>query len=159
MALGVLAATVLIIATGTTPAVALAAAGITWMFDDGFIIGRHAQLAWRGADDGWRLMILAGAALAGVLLSRALASRSARSPGPRSRVPAASTPSAHLMRPATVRHPRVRRAGVRQRALTGLEASHPATSWTRQASHGQNRRGTCGAGVVSLPEVRNHRAA
>ncbi len=159
IALGVLAATVLIIATGTTPAVALTAAGIAWMFDDGFIIGRHAQLAWRGADDGWRLMILAGAALAGVLLSRALASRSARSPGPRSRVPAATTPSAHLMRPATTRHPRVRRAAVRQKALTGLEASHPATSWTRQASHGQNRHGTCGAGVASLPEVRNHRAA
>ena len=142
MALGVLAATVLIIATGTTPAVALTAAGITWMFDD-----------------GWRLMILAGAALAGVLLSRALASRSARSPGPGSRVPAAGTPSAHLMRPAATRHPRVQRAAVPQKALTGLEASHPAASWTRQASHGQNRRGTCSRGVAGLPEVRNHRAA
>ncbi len=156
-ALVALAATVLIIATRTTPAVALATAGIVWMFDDGFIIGRHARLAWRGADDGWRLMILVGAALAGVLLSRAVASRSARSPGPRSRVPAARPPSVHLVRLVTTQHPSVRRAAVRQTALTGLEASHPAASLTRQA--GQNRHGTHGAGVIGLSEVRNHRAA
>ena len=47
-----LAATVLIIATRTTPAVALATARIVCMFDDSFIIGRHALLAWRGAAHG-----------------------------------------------------------------------------------------------------------
>ena len=162
MALGVLAATVLIIATGTTSAVALAVAGIAWMFDDGFIIGRHAQLAWRGADDGWRLMILVGAALAGIVLSRALASRYARSPGPGSRVPAASTPSAHLMRRlVTVRHPRVRRAG-RPAAGTHGPGGIPSGDFLDSGppGHGENRRGTCGAGVVGLSsEGRNHRAA
>jgi len=43
-------------------------AAITWMFNDGFLVGSNGTLAWHGAQDGWRLAILASSALAGGLI-------------------------------------------------------------------------------------------
>jgi hypothetical protein len=56
MGLVAFAVTVLVIATRTITAVALATAVIAWLFDNGFIIGRHGT--WPGTarvtDGGWR---------------------------------------------------------------------------------------------------------
>lgn len=46
-------------------AVAPGSAAIAWLFDNGFIIGRHAVLSWHATADGERLGILLAAAMAG----------------------------------------------------------------------------------------------
>lgn len=54
-----------------SPLVVPAAAAIAWLFDDGFMIGRHAILAWPGMAGLWRLAILLAAAAAGSALGAA----------------------------------------------------------------------------------------
>ncbi len=39
------------------------AAVIAWLFFDGFLVGRHAQLSWHGTSDAWRLGLLAAIAI------------------------------------------------------------------------------------------------
>lgn len=92
LALAALAVTVFLIAARTRLITALAVAGISWMFDDGFITGRDAQLSWHGAADGWRLAVLAGAALAGVLLARWVAREPAKPPAAPAKPPAPPVP-------------------------------------------------------------------
>jgi hypothetical protein len=58
-AYGLLAA---VVAASTRPAAAAGVALIAWMFDNGFIAGRHADLSWHGAADARRLAILLAAA-------------------------------------------------------------------------------------------------
>lgn len=47
-----------------------AGALILWLFYDGFLIGRHGDLAWHGAMDGWRLGVIAAGAIGGLLVGR-----------------------------------------------------------------------------------------
>ncbi len=68
-ALGLLSLAAFAVATRTTVPVALAAAGMGWLFYAGFITGRHAQLAWHGTADIRRLGILLGAVLCGTAVS------------------------------------------------------------------------------------------
>jgi hypothetical protein len=60
-AYGLLAA---VVAASTRPAAAAGVAVIAWMFDNGFIVGRHAVLNWHGTADARRLAILLAAAAA-----------------------------------------------------------------------------------------------
>ncbi|HYA53853.1 MAG TPA: hypothetical protein VEG33_22100 [Streptosporangiaceae bacterium] len=64
-AYGLLAA---VVAASTRPAAAAGVALIAWMFDNGFIVGRHAELSWHGAADARRLAILLAAAAAAAML-------------------------------------------------------------------------------------------
>jgi hypothetical protein len=73
VALAVLAFALLVAARRMTLPAALASGGMAWLFYDGFIIGRHAQLAWAGARGGlWLLVLVAAAVCASVtgLLAR-----------------------------------------------------------------------------------------
>jgi len=82
VAYGLLAA---VVAAHTRPAAAAGVALIAWMFDDGFIVGRHADLSWHGAADVRRLAILLAAGAMGSMLgSRIRAARQgqAHSDGP-----------------------------------------------------------------------------
>jgi hypothetical protein len=68
VAYGLLAA---VVAAHTRPAAATGVALVAWMFDNGFIIGRHAHLSWHGAADVRPLVVLlAAAAMGSVLGSR-----------------------------------------------------------------------------------------
>ncbi len=62
------------ICLGSRPLLVPAIAIIIWLFDDGFIVGRHADLTWHGAADLRRLAILlaaaAGGSAVGALLRR-----------------------------------------------------------------------------------------
>jgi hypothetical protein len=79
VAYGLLAA---VVAAHTRPAAAAGVALIAWMFDDGFIVGRHADLSWHGAADVRRLVILlAAGATGGWLGSRIRAARRGPAPG------------------------------------------------------------------------------
>jgi hypothetical protein len=69
IALGLMAIVVCVVATRMTAPVALATGAMGWLFYAGFIIGRHAQLAWHGAADAQWLGILLGAALCGAAAS------------------------------------------------------------------------------------------
>jgi hypothetical protein len=69
IALGLMAVVACTVATRMTAPVALASGAMGWLFYAGFIIGRHAQLAWHGAADAQWLGILLGAALCGVAAS------------------------------------------------------------------------------------------
>jgi hypothetical protein len=62
---GLLAA---VVAAHTRPSAAAGVALVVWMFDNGFIIGRHAHLSWHGDADVRRLVILLAAAAAGSVL-------------------------------------------------------------------------------------------
>jgi len=64
-AYGLLAA---VVAAATRPAAAAGVALTAWMFDNGFIVGRHADLSWHGAADARRLAILLAAAAAAAML-------------------------------------------------------------------------------------------
>jgi hypothetical protein len=64
-AYGLLAA---VVAASTRPAAAAGVALIAWMFDNGFIVGRHADLSWHGTVDARRLAILLAAATAAAML-------------------------------------------------------------------------------------------
>ncbi|GAA1959709.1 hypothetical protein GCM10009838_15070 [Catenulispora subtropica] len=46
------------------------AAFILWLFYDGFLVGRHGDLVWHGAMDGWRLGFIGAGALGGLLMGR-----------------------------------------------------------------------------------------
>jgi hypothetical protein len=69
IALGLMAVVACAVATRMTALVALATGAMGWLFYAGFIIGRHAQLAWHGAADAQWLGILLGAALCGAAAS------------------------------------------------------------------------------------------
>ena len=75
-AYGLLAA---VVAASTRPAAAAGVALIGWMFDNGFIVGRHADLGWHGSADVRRLAILLAVAMLG---SRLRAPHQARFPPP-----------------------------------------------------------------------------
>jgi hypothetical protein len=80
IAYGLLAA---IVAASTRPAAAVGVALIAWMFDNGFIVGRHADLGWHGSADVRRLAILLAVAAAAALVGSLLrAPRQARFPPP-----------------------------------------------------------------------------
>jgi hypothetical protein len=53
------------------PAGAASAAVIAWLFFDGFLAGRHAELRWHGNADAWRLGLLVAIA-AGTSAARRL---------------------------------------------------------------------------------------
>jgi hypothetical protein len=57
-----------VVAASTRPAAAAGVALIAWMFDNGFVAGRHADLSWHGAADARRLAILLAAAVAAAVL-------------------------------------------------------------------------------------------
>jgi hypothetical protein len=61
VAYGVLA---VLVAVRTRPAAVPGIAVIAWLFDDGFLLGRHGVLTWHGSADVWRLLILAALAAA-----------------------------------------------------------------------------------------------
>ena len=60
------------VAARIRPAAAPGVALIGWMFDSGFIIGRHAHLTWQGSADVRRLAILLAVAVAASLLGSRL---------------------------------------------------------------------------------------
>ena len=66
----VLASVLLAAGMRLNPYAALAAGVIGWLFYDGFIVGRHGNLAWAGAREGWWLLVLLGVALCGSVLGR-----------------------------------------------------------------------------------------
>jgi K+-sensing histidine kinase KdpD len=76
--LALLALTVLVLATRSTAMAALGTGAMAWLFYDGFIIGRHADLAWHGTTDLEPLALLLGAALCGIATSWLLARASER---------------------------------------------------------------------------------
>jgi hypothetical protein len=79
VAYGLLAA---IVAAHTRPAAAAGVALIAWLFDNGFIIGRHAHLSWHGAADIRRLVILLAAGAVGSMLGFHIrAARQGSAPG------------------------------------------------------------------------------
>lgn len=86
-----------LICLGSRPLLVPAIAIIIWLFDDGFIVGRHADLAWHGMADLRRLAILLAAAAAsgavGALLRR-------RQPPPGRSQPAAGDGTGPLSRHA-----------------------------------------------------------
>ena len=63
VALAVLAFALLVAASRMTLPVGLASAIMAWLFYDGFIIGRHADLAWAGVREAWWLAVLLAAAV------------------------------------------------------------------------------------------------
>jgi hypothetical protein len=96
--LALLALTVLVLATRSTAMAALGTGAMAWLFYDGFIIGRHADLAWHGTTDLEPLALLLGAALCGIATSWLLARAS--EPGasePRASEPRASEPRASAL--------------------------------------------------------------
>jgi hypothetical protein len=79
VAYGLLAA---LVAAHARPAAAAGVALVAWLFDNGFIVGRHAHLAWHGAADARRLVILlAAAAIGSTVGSRIRAARQGPAPG------------------------------------------------------------------------------
>lgn len=73
-ALAAFAAVTAAIAARSAP---LAAPGIgitAWLFDNGFLVNRHADLAWHGTADGIRLGVLLGVAVCGAALGWAVRS-------------------------------------------------------------------------------------
>jgi hypothetical protein len=69
---------------------------IAWLFYAGFIIGRHAVLAWDGTAAWWRLAICVGAAIAGCATGRLV--RAILAPaGPRWRRGWAEAPAAERL--------------------------------------------------------------
>jgi hypothetical protein len=92
VAYGLLAA---IVAAHTRPAAAVGVALIVWLFDDGFIIGRHAHLSWHGAADArWLIILLAAGAMGSMLGARIRAARPGPAPGD-----GTSVASGHTFRP------------------------------------------------------------
>jgi hypothetical protein len=74
-----------VVAASTRPTAAAGVALIAWMFDNGFIVGRHADLSWHGAADARRLAILLAAAAAAAVLGshiRRANERPVPTPGP-----------------------------------------------------------------------------
>ncbi len=71
VALAILAFALLVAARRMTLPTALASGGMAWLFYDGFIIGRHAQLVWDGARGAWWLLVLVAAAVCGSLVGQA----------------------------------------------------------------------------------------
>ena len=65
VALVVLASALLVAARRMTLPVALASAAMAWLFYDGFIAGRHADLAWTGVRETWWVLVLMAAAACG----------------------------------------------------------------------------------------------
>lgn len=65
VALALLAVTAFVLGTRTPAWVAASSGLVGWLFYDGFIAGRHANLAWHGVVDARRLGLLAGCAAAG----------------------------------------------------------------------------------------------
>jgi hypothetical protein len=68
VALAILAFALLVAARRMTPPAALASGGMAWLYYDGFIIGRHAQLVWAGAQGAWWLLVLVAAAVCGSVI-------------------------------------------------------------------------------------------
>jgi hypothetical protein len=68
--LAVLACALLAAGTRLTLPAALGSGVIAWLYYDGFIIGRHGDLAWGGTREAWWLLALLGAALCGSALGR-----------------------------------------------------------------------------------------
>lgn len=66
--LAALAAVSAVIAALSVPLAAPGIGAIAWMFDNGFLVNRHADLIWHGTADGIRLGVLLGAAVAGAVL-------------------------------------------------------------------------------------------
>jgi len=72
-----------VVAARTRPAAAVGVALIAWMFDNGFIVGRHADLGWHGSADVRRLAILLAVAVVAALVGTLLrAPHQARFPPP-----------------------------------------------------------------------------
>ena len=61
-ALVLLACVAAAVASRVTVPAAIACGGIAWLFFDGFVIGRHADLGWQGAASGWQIAACVGAA-------------------------------------------------------------------------------------------------
>ena len=97
-AYGLLAA---VVAASTRPAAAAGVALTAWMFDNGFIVGRHADLSWHGAADAGRLAILLAAAAAAAMLGshiRGASQGPLPAPGPATAVdPGQGTPDGRLV--------------------------------------------------------------
>jgi hypothetical protein len=70
VALAVLASALLAATAHLTFGAALAAGGIAWLFFDGFVIGRHGNLAWGGTREVWWILVLLGGALCGWVLGQ-----------------------------------------------------------------------------------------
>jgi hypothetical protein len=68
LALAVLQLAVLVAATKMSLPVALVSAVVAWLFYDGFVIGRHGNLAWEGASGEWWLLVLVATAACGFAL-------------------------------------------------------------------------------------------
>lgn len=82
-ALAAFAALTVVVAARTAPLAAPGMGIIAWMFDNGFLVNRHAHLVWHGTADGIRLGVLLGAAVCGAALGWAVRSSGSRvSPGP-----------------------------------------------------------------------------
>jgi hypothetical protein len=105
-AYGLLAA---VVAASTRPAAAAGVALIAWMFDNGFIVGRHADLTWHGAADARRLAILLAAAAAGAMLGSHIRKASQRLNPVRGQAIAVGAdlgiPDGHPVPPPTLRPP------------------------------------------------------
>ena len=72
-----------VVAARTRPAAAVGVALIAWMFHNGFIVGRHADLGWHGSADVRRLAILLAVAVVAALVGTLLrAPHQARFPPP-----------------------------------------------------------------------------
>ena len=95
-AYGLLAA---VVAASTRPAAAAGVALTAWMFDNGFIVGRHADLSWHGAADARRLAILLAAAAAAAMFGayiRRASQGPLPAPGPATAMdPAQGVPDGH----------------------------------------------------------------
>jgi hypothetical protein len=68
-------------ALSATLAGAACAAGMGWLFTNGFLVNRGGDLAWRGTADLVRVAVLVAAALAGLALGRAWLRRDAGTDG------------------------------------------------------------------------------
>jgi len=75
VALAVLAFALLIVARRMTLLAGLASGVTGWLFYDGFIIGRHGDLAWAGVREAWWLLVLIAAAAFGSACGSAFGSR------------------------------------------------------------------------------------
>jgi hypothetical protein len=101
VALALLAATACAVATRTTAPTAFGVGAMGWLFYDGFVVGRHADLGWHGTVSMTQFAVLTGAA--GCVA--ALSGLRTRSPSGR---PAAREPTAPVVNQAHARA--VRRA-------------------------------------------------
>ena len=70
VALVVVALVVLAVARRMTLPTGLASGVMAWLFYDGFVIGRHGDLAWTGVREVWWLLVLVAAAACGWALGR-----------------------------------------------------------------------------------------